>query len=71
MDQKTKKRFCSYLKCYERRVHHEYQDIERGQQIVLVDIEYPEDKPCYCCFTCAIMDHAMSIKYEDNDKKEV
>jgi hypothetical protein len=57
-----KKRACSYLECGKRRKHHENQDEERGTRMVEVLNSVPEDAPCYCSYTCALMDGGMDLK---------
>ena len=56
-----KKVYCSYNKCYQRRVHYERQDEERGQQLVEVPDDFKDEEKAYCSLTCSIMDGSMSL----------
>jgi hypothetical protein len=58
----VKKLPCLAYGCAERRIHHDAPYQPRGTQYVEVPDDYPDDRPVYCSFTCAILSGAMKLK---------
>jgi hypothetical protein len=65
------RRPCSYSECKDHRVHWARQDEPRGEQMVEVPENYPQEDPVHCSMTCALMDGWAVLKYETAEQEKI